>query len=334
MSDKVYQIKPGVLTKTTVIIFTYNRALQLDALLSSLFVHYRNLDLPIHIIYHWSQTHEESYNRLRKTWEKKGVVFHLRSHTYPRKKMLRLLLRPINLYWYFKSAWLRNSFDNFKFLLEDIISSCKSDFITFSTDDQIMFKDTIVPETAFSLIKTDPKSYSYRFISGVHFKDENGIPENMHVHYYEEGGKPVFFGWRNSDEHATEVWKYRFHVDGTIYEKNTLNKLLKPLIYHMPTTLEGGGLWESRLRGYFDKGLSAMERTFVGIQANNIQAVSDTPSANFDVTVLMKAYLQGYCLEVHAEDVDQYKYIYIPKELYLKRGPEVISYTEFCRISD
>jgi hypothetical protein len=319
------------LTKVTVVFFTYNRALQLDAALASVINHFENLELPVHVIHHWSKRHEVSYQKLKHTWEPRGVVFHQRGDLVPKRKIAKLLFRPLNLYWYLKIPWMRRAFDDFKYLVEDVIAKSSSQFISFSTDDQIMFDRTLVPESAFELMRKSPKEYSYRFITSLDFEGEYAIPTELKLKMHSENSNPVFFEWDNRNHCTSVLWKYRFNVDGTVFEKNAILHLLKPMLYHMPTTLESGGLWESRFRNYFRFGLSSVKRTSVGIQANNIQTVSDTPCAFFEPEILRQAYEDGYRLLFDKGMVKEKEYIYIPSELTLQHEltGEVITYTDF-----
>jgi hypothetical protein len=319
------------LTKVTIIFFTYNRALQLDAALTSLVNNFVNLQMPIHVIYHWSSQHEVSYQSLKAKWQPKGVVFHQRGELISIRKITKLLIRPLNLYWYLKMPWIRDSFDDFKYILENIIENCDGDFISFSTDDQLMFDNTYITESVFDLIRSAPKKYSYRFITSLDFEGEYAIPKGLNINLYYENGKPAFFEWDNKNEFKSILWKYRFNVDGTVFEKKTILRLLKPMLYHMPTTLESGGLWESRFRNYFRFGLSSIKRTSIGIQANNIQTVSDTPCAYFEPEILRQAYEEGYHLVFDKSMVNENNYIYIPTELIMQHHitRKIITYTGY-----
>lgn len=320
-------------TKVSVIFFTYQRAMQLDAALESLYINFENLQLPIHIIYHWSKDHEISYEKLKRKWGPKKVVFHQRKKLGSKWEMVKLLYRPLNLYWFMKTPWLRKSFDNFKYLLEDVIANSKSKFIVFSTDDQICYNKTEIPESAFELIKSAPKKFSYRFTTSMKFRDEYMIPKDLELKIHQEKGQAVFFQWDNKNNFNNVLWKYRFHVDGTVYAKSAILSLLKPMLYHMPTTLEGGGLWEARVRGFFRYGLSSIHRTSIGVQANNIQIISDTPCANFDIDILKKAYMSGFTLNFDKNIISEEEYLYIPIDLQFKydNNNELIPYTELVR---
>ncbi len=52
--------------KIAVIIFTYKRAMQLHNCLETLIKNFKNLDYPIHVIYHYDEKHEKSYQKLEK----------------------------------------------------------------------------------------------------------------------------------------------------------------------------------------------------------------------------------------------------------------------------
>jgi len=56
--------------KISVIIFTYKRAILLDEVLNSIFKNFKNLSLPIHIIYNYDKNHHKSYKFLKNKWKK------------------------------------------------------------------------------------------------------------------------------------------------------------------------------------------------------------------------------------------------------------------------
>ena len=54
------------MNKISLIIFTCNRALQLDLLLTSVFKNFKNLQKPIFIIHDFTKNHEKSYFLIKK----------------------------------------------------------------------------------------------------------------------------------------------------------------------------------------------------------------------------------------------------------------------------
>ena len=84
----------------------------------------------------------------------------------------------------------------------------------------------------------------------------------------------------------------------------------------MPSTLESIGLWNARIRGYYTICISAVERSTIGIQLNNIQKYFDTPKANYDVDLLKQIYLKGYTIYFQNSDIDETSYLHVPKKLF------------------
>lgn len=301
--------------KVSVVIFTYKRALQLDNLLNSILCNFKNVKLPIKIIYQVSEDHKKSYEYLKLKY-KNDIEFYERKKNVNFFKVVKLIINPLNLYFYIRFSWLRNYFDNFKFILEKILVNLDTKYVCFLTDDQIIYKKTEISDIVFDLIDQDPKKFSYRFHTGDHFLDNYKIPSNLKINYFYENNKKICFTWDSRDRNCTDLWKYNFHVDATIYDRCTLFKLLKPMIYNMPSTLESIGLWNARIRGYYTICISAVERSTIGIQLNNIQKYFDTPKANYDVDLLKQIYLKGYTIYFQNSDIDETSYLHVPKKLF------------------
>lgn len=307
------------------ILFSYNRAMQLDLTLRSLMTRMVN-PVTYTVIYHHAESHRGSYEQLISEWSAHGVRFLLRGDRLRGfREVFPYLLRLDNLYCYLRLPFMRRRVDNFKELVEQAIADAGAEFTFFSTDDQYLLAPTYVPQAALRIIAQNPRDYCYRFFTGDHFADEWRLPGKMKIarHHYEEKGRSGdFFEWDCRDPHATLLWKYRFNVDDSVFHTQTLRHFLRGLFYHMPTTLEGCGFVSSRWRGYFSRGLSSCERTGVGIQANNVQTFVDNPAANFSPELLRKFYEAGYRLCLKDEEIDQTKFLYIPQTLYFYHHAE------------
>jgi hypothetical protein len=305
--------------KVQLIIFTYKRAILLEEVLNSIFKNFVNKALPIYVIYHKDKAHVKSYDLLKKKWKKKGVIFYERKKINYLKLTLLVILRPLNFLWLVRWPDLLKNFNNFKFLLENIIKKSKYQFITMVTDDQIFFKKTAVSQKIFQELIKNKNSF-YRFFTGDHFKDEHKIPLNLKIiKFYKE--KIKFFSWKTNDKFANASWKYRFTIDGTIYVKSELLNLISPMVYHNPITLEAIGLWESRFRNFFQLGYSAKNRTSAHYQINNVQKLVINQCSNFDPNLLMKAYLKGFKLIVGCHEFIRSRFNIVPKNIkLLKKG--------------
>ena len=312
------------MTKVEVVVFTFNRALQLDACLENIFKNFIHKSNKVHVIYQWSKKHEKSYKILIKKWKKKNVFFYKRKENLNFfENKLKFFFRPLNLLWFMRWPVMIKECANFKELLEKIISNSQNEYVTFLPDDQIFYKKTKVPEKAFEILKKK-KNYFYRMFTGIHFKDEHRFNKKIKFKQYSDKGIK-FIEWFLKDKLADHSWKYNFTIEGTIYLKKDLLKFLKPFYYHNPITLEAIGLWESRLRNFFTFGLSANKRTTAGYQLNNVQKLVDTPHSNFDPEFLKKAYIKKYKLYIYKKDfIDKYFNI-LPQKIYLyKKNKKIL----------
>jgi hypothetical protein len=313
----------------SIIIFTYKRAILLEEVLKSIFVNFKNKKFPIHVIYHYNAEHALSYKILINKWKKKGVLFYERKEVGIGKLLFLCIRRPLNFLWLLRWPDILKKYNNFKSLLENIISKIDTDCLTFVTDDQIFYNETIIPDQAIKFLSDRKKDYFYRYFTGDHFKGYNYLYKNLEVKYYKYNNKKFFFSWcsKGKVKEVSPLWKYRFTVEGTVYNKHAILELLKPMIYHNPITLEAIALWESRFRNFFRFGLSSKNRTAAGYQINSVQNYVIHPNNNFDPNLLMKAFLKGYKIYINKKDFKNYNFNVVPKNIFLyKRANKLIPY--------
>jgi hypothetical protein len=316
------------MTNVSIVIFTYKRAIILDSALSFLFKNFKNLELPVHVIYHYHPDHKNSYNILKKKWKKKKVLFYERKNINFLILIKYIFFNPLNIMWLFKWPDILKKCNNFKFLLEKILNNIKTDYVSMMPDDQIFFKKTIISEKVFKIINNSKKSYFYRFFTGDHFKIYNFLPKKLNTKYHKDKLAP-FFEWshKNANFKGSPLWNYRFTIEGTVFYKNTLLKLISPYLYHNPITLEAIGLWESRFRGFFSNGLSSKERTAAGFQINSVQKYVFHHNNNFSTEILMKAYLKGYRLVINKYIFKRDNFDVVPDNIFFKKkNSKKISY--------
>ena len=123
------------------IVFSFNRAMQLDCFLQSFIKHFKKIDYQIAVVYHTTGEHSIAYKILRNKYQdNKKVEFFERSsinNVVYFSRIIRLLIYPKNFYRFIKYKFLRKDVDNFKFLMEKIISTSPAKYIMFSTDDTV-----------------------------------------------------------------------------------------------------------------------------------------------------------------------------------------------------
>ncbi len=315
--------------KVTVIIFTFKRAILLDSALEFLIKNFKNLNYPIYIIYHVHPEHKESYKLLKNKWDKKKIFFYERKKITILSLLKYLFFHPLNFLWLIKWFDIFRKRNNFKFILEKIILKAKTKYVCMMPDDQIFFKKTIIPDKVFKILNNKKKDYFYRFFTGNHFKKFNFLPKKLKVTTHQEKSLK-FFEWshNNLKFDNAPLWNYRFTIEGTVFYKDTLIKLLGPYLYHNPITLEAIGLWESRFRGFFKKGISSQVRTAAGYQINSVQNYVYHHNYKFSPKLLMKFYLKGYSLFINQNDFKKEYFDVIPKEIFLLKNRKKINFNK------
>jgi hypothetical protein len=308
------------------VLFSFNRAMLLDMTLRSLERRMLHRDVDYTVIYHCSGEHRSSYEFLMSEWRPKGIRFVLRDER-PRGfwELRRMLSRPTNLYRYLRRPKMRRMVDNFKQLVEQAISDSGAPYTFFSTDDQYLFADTLIPECVLQAIRDDPRNCSFRMGLCDHFSGRDRLPPGMDVkrsNYSESGVHGTILSWDAGAPEANKTWEYSFNVDYQVYDSAMLLEFLKPILYHMPTTLEAFGVKESRSRNYFRKLMGTAERTMLGVQANNVQTMVNNPAMNYSPSNLCQLYGLGYRLIVKDCQIPENDVLFMPEQLFFRHVAE------------
>ncbi len=135
------------------------------------------------VVYHTTGEHKHGYEKLIKKYSNEKLKFYERSTSnYCFFYILKYLFSPINMYRFVKYAYLRKNVDDFKFLVEKIITSSKAEFLMFSTDDTFYDGEIVISEQIFHIIKNNPYKYLYRLYLG-----ENLIAKYKALAYKRDG---------------------------------------------------------------------------------------------------------------------------------------------------
>lgn len=298
------------------IVFSFNRAMQLDCFLNSFIMHFKSVDYEIAVIYHTTGNHKKGYKKLKEKYlENSKIQFYERSGIkFYFYKILPLLFRPKNLYRFVKYDYLRSNVDNFKFLMERIIDKSQSEFLMFSTDDTYYDNDIIIDKEIFEKIRKKPYEISYRLFLGENIKCANNLEkqvENDRIY------------WNYYENIERDEWGYPFTVDGTIYHKNEILQIIKKIIYHMPSTLESYTNTYVCRRNLFDKGICPKTSCLTNIFLNRVEILGYHQSLNIDVDMLNKKFMEGYSIEYkYKKPVREWGTI--PDKVVLKNSKNVI----------
>ena len=292
-----------------IIAFSYNRAIQLDCLLSSTLALFKHNNYKLKIIYHTSEEHGRGYQKLIKKYAPyEEIDFIERKDQYSFiRQGLPLLLKNRNWWRFIKYSFLREKLDNFKKLTEGIIKDSNCEFTMFLTDDGYFYKDVIVPEHVYEKIRENPMQVSYRMYVGKNLID---CPELL-----EEDG---LLKWNYYDPDIKNHWAYPFAVDVTIYHSKSLLKIIKPVFYHMPTTLESFVVTHCRTRKLLSIGYSPQESNYLGLFINRVSNIGTNFSGNIDTEMLNQRYVEGYTLEYEFPK-PPFQQALIPDKIILKQ---------------
>ena len=270
--------------KIDVIIFTYKRAMNLDACIDSVIMNCRQINYPINIIYRNDSKHKKSYEYLKKIYNEK-IKFHERKSENILKN-ISLLLHPLNLLWILKWHKIYKEYSNFKKIFENILKESKKEYIMLCTDDTVITKKIYLDNIILRLIKKNGKKYWFRSNFGLDLDSKKKfkfINKNI--------------TWNADDSNISYFMKYHFQVEGSIYNKQFLLEFVKPFIYYNPTTLEAIGFKEAGYRGYFKQMISPLKRSAFTVELNTVQqdtSLRKKERANFSTKWLMKLFLKGY----------------------------------------
>ena len=319
------------MNKLSLIIFTCNRALQLDLLLRSVFKNFKNLEKPVFIIYDSRKNHEKSYLLIKKKYKnkikiikvntKKNIAFN-KAGIY-KKYFFRITNLIYNLRWKFFG------FSNFKLTLENILSNkIKSKFVTMMTDDSVLFGKTKINKLVFQEILKKPKNTFYRYCIDINFEGSEKIRNNVKLNKISNKGEKIY-KWRLKNNFYSihnYFWNYRFAIDASIFEKKNLLNFIKSFFYSNPSNLESIGNKESYLRGYYDIGLSNLNRSYAGLHLNNIQKLIKTPAGSFDIEFLKYLFLNKYKIVIDPRQFNKKLHNFVPKDINLIKRNKIYSY--------
>ena len=274
-------------SRLNIIVFSYNRAMQLDSTLHSIRKHLKGIDYSVKVLYHYAPFHETSYEILAEEWKNEEIVeFHLRKlcRSFWKGVVPYYLTFPRNLFWYLKYTKLRENQYNFKYQLEGLISSYDAEYTMFNTDDTIFYADARVPSHILDRISSFPRSVTYRMYVG---NNQSDAPTEL----VEDNGSLC---WNYYDPKMNRHWAYPFAVDSTIYNTNAILELIGPVLYNSPSTLEGLCNFRCKKKKMFGEGYSPINSKVVGLPINKVQSENDNVSGRLDVDSLCEYYMRGF----------------------------------------
>lgn len=229
------------------VIFSFDRPMQLYALLESINKHMTGLH-EIHVIYRTSnQEYNNGYNQVFSTFS--NIIKH------PQGENPRTDFKPLTLH-----ATLDSPSDHVLFAVDDIIVK---EYISIS--ECITHLDK---QHAFGFFlrlgKNINKSYMWNKYQKIPPLNEIG---------------PQIYTWKFGQAHWASDWGYPYSLDMTLYRKKDIEPFLRQMNYDNPNRLEGN--W-SGLAHYVkhQSGLCYTQSKIVNLPLNKVQTVFNNRSMN------------------------------------------------------
>lgn len=287
------------------IIFSFNRAIQLDYLLQSTLKRFKT-ELKIVVLYHTTGSHDKGYELLKKKYAERNVIFYERKNVLFDISFFKAIRTRTALRFFLEKNLQNKNGDNFKGLLQKIIKNSPCEFLMFNTDDGVFFRDVIVPSEVLEIIRQNPDNASYRLYVGDNLEG--------HPKYVENKGE--YYRWDYYADEDIHHWSFPFSVDATIYHSKGLLKHLEKMIYHNPVTLEDRGFRYMRKKNLMSIGMSPIKSALVATKLNRVSQDSLNPTIHIKPDFLNEKFLNGYTLElVIPENIDNANIV--PSEIYL-----------------
>ncbi|MBR3883920.1 MAG: hypothetical protein IKJ31_04095 [Bacteroidaceae bacterium] len=298
-----------------IIIFSFNRALQLDTLVNSLISNWENPRYEIDILYNTTNIEfQKGYEILiKKLSGYKNIRFH-KENPIPDQWSFQELSNIHNFIRYFKYGNKFKPKSNFRSLCIDIIKGSNSNNVMFMTDDAMFIRKVDITDNTLEWVNEGAKDRQYSLRCGVDMNsfNENKIEQNEHT-----------LDWNFYECASNTNWGYPFSVDAHIYSKEVVLSLFKKYIFCNPNTLEGAINSQVYRKTLLGRGKASDKPYLLSYPINMVQTVANNESLGVSCEMLNKMYLDGYTLNYPIPEIilDFQQY---PRKLYFYKNGEIV----------
>jgi hypothetical protein len=278
--------------KINTIIFSFDRAMQLELLLESIVQYDRDRILKIHVVFCCSsKIYKKAYWQLQECyphfeWIEETV------YNKPKWNFDFSFSYWHNIYWWLKNNRLKQKRSDFKQVVMQILSHCDEKFVMFLTDDSLFYRELHIPPQLLKKLLTQAVTCSFSLRHGIHLESEDCVQLNEAIE------------WNVYRNDFSTDWGYPFSVDGHIYNKKTIQKIARRIVFNNPNTLEGNIACYVRERKLFSQVFAMKSSCLVGFELNRVQTVVDNHHKGISQEKLNKYFLDGYRLWIMFDKTD------------------------------
>ena len=268
-----------------IVIFSCNRAMQLDALLESVKKYLLLQDYEIGVLYNTSDNkYQLGYDILIEKY--KDISFYKECSQLFTTYSFAELTNLFNIKLLYLCSHLRREKTNFRHLLLKVLRKSRTPFTMFLTDDSVFIRPTKLELKDLDWINESP---SERQLSLRHGEEVIG---ERNIRFTDTG-----FEWSFTDYDNNDHWGYRFSLDAHIYSRITLTSLLKKASFSNPNTLESSVLLHSCHKKMFSKGRCFRRMGILSYPINIVQTTFSNKALNAKPSLLNDYYIEGYRLD-------------------------------------
>lgn len=271
-----------------IIIFSFNRAFQLDTLISSLLEKWECPAYEVYVLYNTSsESFQLGYELLiKKLQPYKNIHFIKEDNKLCDSYSIKDWLHVRNIITYLKYKRTFTPKSNFRTLCLDILLKHPSRFVMFLTDDAMFINKVSLDKEIFDWLKEVPcnRQFSLRF-------DQSQIG-SANVQVNEDS-----MYWDFYKNKTGTNWGYPFSVDAHIYDKALILSVLKKYIFTSPNTLEGNICAHIRRQRLLGQGRSNLKMSLLSFPINMVQKDVVNEHCGVDCETLNKLFLDGFTMK-------------------------------------
>lgn len=300
------------MSKIQIIVFSFNRALQLDTLLCTMLEHWKSPAFNLDVVYNTTTPdYQRGYDILiNKLSSYENIKFHKESR--PADQVLASdLLHPHNLKRWLQHEYLRHPRTNFRSLVINLMEHSSSDLVMFMTDDAMYVNDVEIHEEMLKWISDNPLHNQYTLRVGIGMDDKNAT--------YQDNGE--YLTWNFDKEDIRTNWGYHFSVDAHIYSKEVVLKLFKRNLFVNPNSLEGTIQSDAQRHGWLENGRGPRQAAILSFPINMVQTIADNETLGVSTEKLNDYYLRGYTMRYPVPESPNH-FQHYPRSLFFYKGDE------------
>lgn len=290
-----------------IIIFSFDRALQLEALLASVRKYWNKTEYNLSVIYNTShESFEQGYQILKNQYSEYNFIKETENkYAYPWQTYFSLF----NVKKLLRYPHTRKQKTNFRELVIKETNSASCEYVMFLTDDSVFIKDVFLSNEDLSFIDNNPFQNQLSLRLGKNITEK---PADISC----RRGK---IEWDFHLYRQARSWGYNFSVDAHIYSKKLITGLVGKIIFNNPTTLEGHLNNYVQIHNLANHGRTFEEPFILSFPINMVQNIAHNESLHISTEQLNKMFIEGKRLEyiVPAEILEFQQY---PEEVVLRKG--------------